>query len=433
MKEGSAAAASTAILVLGMHRSGTSATTRVLNLLGAELGSNLLDPQTDNRKGFWEHQEAVRIHERLLSGLGLDWHDLCELPSGWLEHPASLKASEEIVELIRRDFSGRRLWAVKDPRMCRLAPLWIRALDQIGIRAIALIVVRDPREVAASLRAREGWSHAHSWLMWTQHVLESIEATEQIPRAMLNYDDLMKDWASNITRIGDELGVSWPRSIGDARPGIEDFLSTGDRHHQASEVAAANQVEHPPPKWLMQLMDQCAALGAGRGDWSALVAPHGDYVALAELFAGPIAELTRDRKALRQVAAERMDVIDGIQRELAAHSSHLKDAMTALDQRSNQHQILQQVLEAKSIAMNQLSNQHQILQQALEEKSIAMNQLSNQYQDMQDAMTALQQARLGLEQQLERARAITRSRSWLLRRVIQITTRGSSATDADFG
>ena len=50
------------ILVLGMHRSGTSAVTRCLNLLGAEIGSKLLPPAEDNRSGFWEHADVVSIH-----------------------------------------------------------------------------------------------------------------------------------------------------------------------------------------------------------------------------------------------------------------------------------------------------------------------------------------------------------------------------------
>src|SRR5579859_1689857 len=94
----------TAILVLGMHRSGTSATTRVLNLLGADLGANLLEAQADNAKGFWEHAEAVQIHEELLAALGRTWHDVREMPDDWLEQPASYAAIDKIARLIRRDF-----------------------------------------------------------------------------------------------------------------------------------------------------------------------------------------------------------------------------------------------------------------------------------------------------------------------------------------
>ena len=204
---------STAILVLGMHRSGTSATTRILNILGAHLGSELLTPKTDNKKGFWEHVDALDIHERLLTALGRNWHDTREMPAGWLDHPAARNAVDEIVDLIRRDMGSIRLWAVKDPRMCRLAPLWLEALQRLRIRATALMVVREPYEVARSLNVRDGWTHAHAYLMWVQHFLESFRSTAHIPRVVLSYDELMKDWSSSFMRVGQELSVNWGKSL----------------------------------------------------------------------------------------------------------------------------------------------------------------------------------------------------------------------------
>ena len=74
-----------ALLVLGMHRSGTSAVTRVANLLGADLSEHLIAPAPDNPSGFWEHADAVKINEDLLEGLGRTWYDMREMPRGWME------------------------------------------------------------------------------------------------------------------------------------------------------------------------------------------------------------------------------------------------------------------------------------------------------------------------------------------------------------
>src|SRR6185312_12242151 len=78
-----------AILVLGMHRSGTSAVTRVLNLLGADLGSRLVAPAADNPAGFWEHADAVKINDDLLQALGRTWYDMRDMPANWLESDAA--------------------------------------------------------------------------------------------------------------------------------------------------------------------------------------------------------------------------------------------------------------------------------------------------------------------------------------------------------
>ena len=56
-----------AILVLGMHRSGTSAVTRIINLLGADLPGNLMSPKDENPEGYWESQELMRLHDQILS------------------------------------------------------------------------------------------------------------------------------------------------------------------------------------------------------------------------------------------------------------------------------------------------------------------------------------------------------------------------------
>src|ERR1700722_3730092 len=93
-----------ALLLLGMHRSGTSATARVVNLLGADLGDNLVTPGSDNPDGFWEHAEAVRINDALLEGLGRTWYDMREMPQGWQEAEAAQVALGQIQTLIRRDF-----------------------------------------------------------------------------------------------------------------------------------------------------------------------------------------------------------------------------------------------------------------------------------------------------------------------------------------
>ena len=83
------ASAPVALLVLGMHRSGTSALTRVLNLLGVALGDDLMPPGPDNPLGFWEHQGIVSVHEALFAELDRRWDDprpgLTELArhAGW--------------------------------------------------------------------------------------------------------------------------------------------------------------------------------------------------------------------------------------------------------------------------------------------------------------------------------------------------------------
>ena len=97
---------SRAILVLGMHRSGTSAVTGALRLCGVELGTELMQPGSDNPKGFWEHAGVVAIHERLLAALERSWNDPRPLPADWLQSEATGAAAGELVRGERVRFTA---------------------------------------------------------------------------------------------------------------------------------------------------------------------------------------------------------------------------------------------------------------------------------------------------------------------------------------
>ncbi|HEY9142813.1 MAG TPA: hypothetical protein VIM90_02130, partial [Arenimonas sp.] len=122
-----------ALIVLGMHRAGTSALAGALDALGVPLGRQMVPAQADNPGGYWENAEGVQIHERLLLALGRGWDDLRPLPEGWLDTEAGLAAAAALEAWLQRDFAGQPLWAFKDPRTCRLLPLWQRVLGRLGI------------------------------------------------------------------------------------------------------------------------------------------------------------------------------------------------------------------------------------------------------------------------------------------------------------
>src|SRR5262245_28898391 len=157
------------IIVAGTHRSGTSAVTRVVNLLGADITRDLMPALAGNNdRGFWESNAVVDIHDRLLHTLGSSYDDPLPLPDRWFETDAALEARRELADEIKKDFSDSRLFVVKDPRITRLLPLWLSLLDELGIEPVVAILVRNPLEVAASLSKREGFSPAQSFLMYVR-------------------------------------------------------------------------------------------------------------------------------------------------------------------------------------------------------------------------------------------------------------------------
>jgi len=222
---------STAILVLGMHRSGTSAATGWLQALGVNLGPYLMAGDPSQPKGYFEHREIVAIHEELLREFNSSWDDPRALPEGW-ESDRRLKFFRaRLVQVISRDLAVQPLWGVKDPRLCRLLPLWLSALDELDIPVRAILVLRHPAEVADSLAKRNGFLPDKSGMLWLRYMLEAERYSRSFARITLRYEDLLCDWRSQSERIARTLGLAWPTSCDEVTSEAGEFLETSLRHH----------------------------------------------------------------------------------------------------------------------------------------------------------------------------------------------------------
>ena len=162
-----------AVVVLGMHRSGTSAVAGCLHRLGVDFGPRLMPATEDNARGYFEHVDIVNLHDRLLLALGGGWDETRPfLPREWpAVDPLTDPYRTELFRLLQRDLSAAPLWGLKDPRLCRLLPWWEPVWAATDTWPLFVIVRRPPSEVAASLARREGFSPAKSYLLWLLHTL----------------------------------------------------------------------------------------------------------------------------------------------------------------------------------------------------------------------------------------------------------------------
>ena len=158
-----------ALVVLGMHRSGTSALAGLLHETGIDMGPTLMSGRAgENDKGFWEHERIVAIPDRLPACFGSGWSDTRPLPPDWTSTEFARQCQEEICQVIEEDFGSQLLWALKDPRMCRLLPLWMPVFERLEVEPLLLCIVRNPLEVAASLERLDHMSVDHALLLWLQ-------------------------------------------------------------------------------------------------------------------------------------------------------------------------------------------------------------------------------------------------------------------------
>ena len=231
------------LLIVGMHRSGTSAVAGSLARLGLPMGEHLLAAGEDNPKGYFEHEEAVRIDDALLDALGRRWDDPRELPEGWLRTPAADDARVAIAGLLEREFSAAGLFALKDPRLCRLLPLWLETLRATGIEPRVLLVVRHPAEVAASLAKRNGFSPAMSQLLWLEHMLAAERDSRDCARAVVTYDDLIAAPEATLGQAVTALNLGHLVAMPDGAK-LSGFVSAGDRHFSGGPALAAAAGAH---------------------------------------------------------------------------------------------------------------------------------------------------------------------------------------------
>lgn len=219
------------LVVLGMHRSGTSLLARMCNLLGADIGPDVLPPAPDNPAGFWEHRRIVELNDRILGTLGLAWNDPFSLPEGWTANASVQTLAGKARQIVGEDFADSEIPVIKDPRLCRLVPLWGPLLESSGFFPRYLIVSRSPLDVERSLASRNGFPPARSYLLWLHHMLEAEHATRGQPRAFLSYEALLRDWRSSLRTSWERLDLAWP-DTGSFGPEIDAFLNPELRHHE---------------------------------------------------------------------------------------------------------------------------------------------------------------------------------------------------------
>jgi len=225
-----------AIMVLGMHRSGTSALTRVLSLLGADLPKNVMGPGIGNDTGHWESADLVIIHDAMLDAAGTSWHDWRKVNPDWIGSAAAEAVKQQLLTVIRNDFTHSNLFTVKDPRICRFVPLWRDVLDRFDTTPVPVLPIRNPLEVAASLRRRNGFALTKSYLLWLRHTLDAERTTREMPRAIVTYDMLMDDWRALVARISETTDLRWPRRTDSTELAVDRFLADAHRHHVTDET-----------------------------------------------------------------------------------------------------------------------------------------------------------------------------------------------------
>jgi hypothetical protein len=247
-----------AVVILGMARSGTSAVAQLLALLGVQLGppEALLPPAGENAKGFFEHRGIVGINKALLERMGGSWSRPPRLPDGWQRDAGLEDLRARARELIAADFGGRSegalggapLWGFKDPRTSLTLPFWDELLREHGGdgrpgRDVRYVIChRRPLDSARSLEKRDGIRLDDGVALWTRYTAAALAHTAGRPRILIGYEQLFADRQALVGELGGFLGVPERGQSPDVRAAIDRWIEEGLRHHAGT---LRELVEHP--------------------------------------------------------------------------------------------------------------------------------------------------------------------------------------------
>jgi hypothetical protein len=191
-------AESRGVLLLGMHRSGTSVATRLLVKLGLEPppDDDLMEADSDNALGYWESKRLTKLNDDILAVLGASWYappSLSEISSRLPELQDRSGEAETVARALLHDG-----WVWKDPRLCLTLPFWD---DLLGRQHPLLVVHRDPRDIVDSLVRRDGFSVPHALALWERHTIGALGAGSGRPVHVESYEDLLADpraWSERV-------------------------------------------------------------------------------------------------------------------------------------------------------------------------------------------------------------------------------------------
>ena len=232
------------IIILGMHRSGTSAVTRGVQALGADLGGEFLEPRFDNPTGYWENKTIVELHDRLLSQFGMAWDDPMLIDDCLWSSAAVRLYAAEIRHYVAHHFLPRPVWAFKDPRTLRMLPLWCDVLDKLEARTSYLLVLRSPLSVAASLYSRQAMPAEQAHRLWLAYLMPYLSRLSPKRCCVVDFDLFMDDPAGQLERLAALIGLPATEPAAQARQDyLHSFLRADMRHERfdadALDIASA--------------------------------------------------------------------------------------------------------------------------------------------------------------------------------------------------
>ena len=235
------------IIVLGMHRSGTSVLSGLVSLFGYELGYDVMAARADNPKGFFENNQVYQLNQRILIENGHSW-DTYNFSIDHVPTDKYMGYLRDAKNIIKKEYALFNQFFIKDPRICLLFPLWAEALASFNIQVKCVVVYRNPLEVAYSLKARNEFPLQKSFIIWSHHFFQAEKTSRDYKRIILSFNHEF----SNINALLDKLSVFLEKEKDDTLVAKAHEFYTPKLKNQNS---SSQKLSFNTPKYLSKLYE----------------------------------------------------------------------------------------------------------------------------------------------------------------------------------
>jgi len=385
------------LIVLGMHRSGTSVLARLLNLMGAYFGPEGISTggNQENPKGFWERRDVRLLNDTVLHAVGCDWNRISALDVGALPEIVTAEFRERASKLIL-EMDAHRPWFMKEPRLCLLLPLWRQVLEA----PVCIHIYRNPVEVASSLLTRNQMPMLAGLALWEKYVSSARMASAGLPSLSVSHHRLMTDPMPEVERIFSKLaehGVSGLR-MPSARE-VAAFIDPKLYRERSSRKDLSEFAQAPQVHAFKALEDD---LSQAEGMMARLSPDNGEHLAAYESSLPPLQPKAEPKKVIdaAQVALrEQLAARDQENKMLREASAKRDEALRDLDQRRSRELVTLGELQAKVVRCEQDLERRRL------EGAAELKQRDDMLQALQDKLEGLQDRLEGLQDKIAQLNA----------------------------
>ena len=379
------------VLVLGMHRSGTSLCSHLLSALGVDMADKIAGPGNpaptpDNPRGHWERWEIVEFHDRILGLFNRDYlgrfHDFA-LPVAWWADPRVAQIRREIVAFLESRM-GDGYFGFKDPRTVRLMPVWHQIFNELKLAPKLVLCLRNPAQVARSLHARDSLDPANGEYRWLAYMIDFYRYTSNFECCSVEYEEWFDNPAANIEKLRQFLDLPWQQSESDLALLLSDLIDPTARHDDP-EHHEANQ---PLVRSLYKLASRAGRDDEARDQIAYIVSQFVGFQQLQRPFqrafeevakvAAKFPEVEQAAAGLRAAVDEREAAVEAANARAVVVEGRLAEALAEIEQQRAQIAELAKERDARA----EIERETNGLKASLAERETALAELSHRADEL---------------------------------------------------